>query len=595
MGLLKVRMFVEQEAFFSSPITQALLQRLKRILHLGATLLLLVGLRPLTTRDSDRVLRKVGRIARANEVSPGKRNYVFVTGYYFRNLHMIWDGLLALSLRARGEAVLGVSTGGFFQDECLYFGGNYLGVGRDREILRVRNLEYLWWRKVLRLPHLFIADYAGPGDSGVAVDLLDGLTTADALRKLQFKGVDVGKQAYLVTVNMLDQVDFDGRQDEYESMKTHCKNIVRYILAFERFFASNEITALVSNWPMYYKWSVPYALGRARGLDFFCYGVGDKKSSFHFAKNPTLYSMWDLENVDSAWERIHPEITEFSALRQDTLDFFDSATRSHTNAYVLNDRERVSANLDLPGKRSKVLVPLNVLADAAVLLGTPEGRSYREFLRGLGDLARNCRDIDFILKAHPDEKVMAVFSPGQRPSVETVLNELEVLGERNVYFINSSTSTRVSELLNQINFVLCFTSSVVYEASIRGVPCIQVGLSGTYDLPFTIKPQSFHEVPDILRGKSRLKAKPNFSELALKSFLLSYVYAQVDLGLTKGTDFGPVAEVVGDVTPLKILDNPILESLCRRIIARHRWFSELAPPPLPSGPVRITATGLRKG
>lgn len=586
---------MEQATFLSRPMAQALIQQLKRLLHLGATLLLWVGLRPLSTRKSDRVLRKVGRIARAHQVSPGKRNYVFVTGYYFRNLHMIWDGLLALSLRARGEAVLGVSTGAFFQDECLYFGGNYLGVGRDREILRVRNLEYLWWRKVLRLPHLFIVDYAELGDHSVAEDLLDGVNSVEALRKLSFKGVDVGKQAALVTLNMLDQIDFDGSQVEYESMITHCKNIVRYILAFERLLATNEISALISNWPVYYKWSVPYALGRSRGLDFFCYMIGDKVSSFRFAKNPTLYSMWDLENVDSAWERIHPEITEFSALRQDTLDFFDSPVRSAASAYVIDDVERVPANLDLSGKRLKVLVPLNVLADAQLLFGTPEGGSYRDFLRDLGDLARNCWDIDFILKAHPGEKVMADFSPGQRPSVETVLNELEVLGERNVYFINSSTSTRVSELLDQIDFVLCFTSTVVYEASIRSVPCIQVGLSGYCDLPFTIKPKSFREVPDILHGKSRLKVKPNFSELALKSFLLGYVYSQVDLGLTQGNGFGPVAEMVGDVTPLEILDNPILESLCHRIVARHRWFSDSAPPPLPSGPVRITATGLRKG
>lgn len=578
---------------YLSRITHSLIAYRRALLHWREMALLWLGLTHLSTPASDKVLREAGKICGAAPLQTEKKKYVFVTGYYFRNLHMIWDGILALGLRARGHSVLGVSAGAFFRDECLYFGGNYQGIGRHKEIRRVRALEYLWWRRILRLPHVFIGDFEEPEDNDIATTLVENLPTIEELKNLKFRSVDVGFQASLVTLNMFDQTEFEGRQDEYDAIVIHCKNIVRYILVFERFLGSTEISAVVSNWPYYYKWSVPYALGRSRNLDFFCYMIADKKDSFYFAKNPSLHSTWDLADVEAVWDQLHSAITDFSQLKRDALALFDSKSRSYRNAYVLRQVTKSRVNLNLESDRTTVLVPLNVLADAAVLLGTPEGLTYSEFLEYLGHLALECPEIDFVLKAHPDEKVMEQFSPGKRPSVETVLKGLRVLEKQNIYFLSSESSIRVSELLDEIDYVLCFTSSVIFEASIRGVPCIQVGFSGYYDLPFTLKPQSLREVPRILRGRSDMPLALDFPELALKSFLLGYVYGQVDLGLASGTDFGPSAEIVVGTTARDILDNPVLGSLCQRVLERRPWFSKSEPPP-PTGHLRITTTGLQE-
>lgn len=553
-----------------------------------------MGCAPITGFRQDRLLKTFAKSVAADNLAEDKKPIVFVTGYYFRNLHMVWDSLIAISLRRQGSNVLGLSTGSFFKEECLYFGGKYLGVGREKEISRTRLLEHLLWRRILRLPHYFIEDFAQPGDDVLAKSSLEGLTTIDSLRNFSFLGVPIGKEAAAITLNMADLSDFTGAAGELRSLKNHSSNVMRYVLALNRFFDRVEVSTVVSNWPFYYKWSVPYTVGRQRKIDFFCYWLSEKNGAFSIAKNPQPHSVWDLTDVEKMWSMLVPGVTNFDGLLSSTLAFFDRPERSDRYVQMRKGKRSeadFTANAEAgDNPKIRVLVPLNVQADAAVLFGAPGGGSYIDFLDRIAILADNCPDIDFIWKAHPGEVLAKKMGLGG-DSLETILRGRGLLGRKNVQFLPPNSSLRVSDLLPDVHFVLCYTSTVIFEASMAGVPCIQTGFSPYYDFDFTVKPKSFAEVQELILGRKPLGLEDNFSELAMKTYLLYYVYGQVDLGLYIGDDTGPPAKFKRGVTLKDLLQNPFLMEISRKMKENEPWFSEDSPPPA-SGGTRITSTGL---
>lgn len=511
------------------------------------------------SKEVDHLIRSA---ARAHTLQPNGKRVLFPTGYYFSARSMFLDALFAIHLRLQGFTVVGLSAGEFFENECPLF-EPYRRPERLRKNLMV---ERIVWRRLLGMELIDIGRFARKGDRQWALEVIASNQTVAQMAKIEVEGFAVGHEAALVTMNMANIPALTDDDETRLRLKNHLLNVLRYFRATARLFDKKQYDVLLSQFPFYYKWSIPHQIAESRSIPVYSYTPGEQEGTVIFAKSPKFF-----QGVDAKPEE---QITQGLSIAQANQSNSPSAM---FNAFIRSDK-RLGITVDTTNEwkkslrpenrtlqpiedvpqgvfKRRVFVPLNVHCDLVTLQGSPLFDNYLEFLAEIVRLRKRFEStLQFIVKAHPAEQLY-VGDARWRGCAE-LLTELGWPNAGDSVVIPHTSDVPADELWSQSDAVLTWTSTVALEAVANGLPVIQVGYSHLYEADFLLKPRSLRELDDLI---AHLASKKPLTSLLADGFAVAaaayglshYATAQMDIPFLRGTE----------ISRKPLLENTTLEEL----------------------------------
>ena len=512
----------------------------------------------------------------ANQAHKSKRNgkrVLLVTGYYFSRRSLLLDVVFAIHLKARGFEVVGLTPGSFFENECPLFEPYRRG-----EKLRINSaLEKYVWRRILRLRLVDIGKFAKKEDRKSAQKAVQDLRSISAFRDFAVEGIPVGEEGYLVAINLSSKPRLAGTPEEISRVRTHVTNALRYLYAVDRFFSAQHYAAIVSQYPFYYKWSIPSRLARKRGIPHYSYTPGDTEGTVIFGKNTAWFQGSDtpVSRVVNTSRNIDP-VSDLEATNA-FLEILESPGRlGHTRDGSNTWKNRINWVGDLsparidrawPERKKRVFVPLNVHCDLVTLQGSAFFGDYVDFLEHLVHIGHELTPhFEFLVKIHPAEELYQRI-PGWRGCKEILLD----LGwdERVGPLIPYTDDIPVKAYLAQSDVVLSWSSTVNLEAVAMGLPVVQLGYSHVYEADFIHKPSSLQELGPLLSDLVRSvnhndSGRTNERTNGARYGLMHYRHIQTRVGFLEGTEISQ-HPLRASTTRRELAFNPVYEEVVEKI------------------------------
>lgn len=496
------------------------------------------------SKEVDHLIRSA---ARAPTLQPNAKRVLFPTGYYFSARSMFLDALFAIHLRLRGFTVVGLSAGEFFENECPLF-EPYRRPERLRKNLMV---ERIVWRRLLGMEFIDIGRFARKGDGRWALEVIASNETVAQMTKIEVEGFAVGHEAALVTMNMANLPALTDDDETRLRLKNHLLNVLRYFRATTRLFDDTQYDVLLSQFPFYYKWSIPYQVAESRSIPVYSYTPGEQEGTVMFAKSPKFF-----QGVDAKPEEQIAQGLSIAQANQSNSPsaMFDAFIKSDKRLGISIDSSNEWKKSLRPESRTlqpietvpqellkrRIFVPLNVHCDLVTLQGSPLFDNYLEFLAEIVRLSKRFEStLQFIVKAHPAERLY-VGDPSWRGCAE-LLTELGWPDAGDSAVIPHTSDVPADELWSRSDAVLTWTSTVALEAAAIGLPVIQVGYSHLYEADFLLKPRNLGELDDLM---THLASKKPLTSLLASDFVVSaaayglshYACSQMDIPFLRGTE-----------------------------------------------------------
>lgn len=526
------------------------------------------------------LLRELRELANSAMVKEKKPILLF-SGYYFSPAHILIDSVLALSLRIRGNPVVGIIGSNFFRRECVYFGGRY-GAWRRLQVWRTTRVERLVWKRIIRQPFLEISDFSADSDLLLAGSAFNDVRTIWELAAIRWKDLSVGRYALNAVANLTDTNEPSDSRANRASMRYHIINMIRYASACERILACTDPDIIVMNSPFYYRWGIPFDMSRSSGIHVYTYMLSTRRDSVFFSRDErTLQKIDGATSLEQFWHSIQPKDSEVAV----AIEAFASGQGAYTAEFGLtapSGQHSCTQRLSVPrDERYEILIPLNVPSDAACLQGSPFFSSLNDFIASTVDFARLHPDMDFTFKVHPAEKYYGERLAGH--STHDLLRKCGADQLPNVRILSSKDDTSISELLAKCRVVCLYTSTVALEAAVQGIPVIQCGFSGVSELDFIYTPTTHAEFYRLLEQKARFGVD-SAESLRIKTQARRYVYvyerhAQVRFEFMELSDLLGRGRFKFGSSAQDVLASPQLSYLIDRMELRAPIFADGNGPP----------------
>lgn len=504
----------------------------------------------------------ISSAARVKPCESNSKRVLLPTGYYFSHRSMFLDALFALYLRLQGFSVVGLSAGVFFETECPLFAPYRRAERQEKN----RMVERILWRRLLRMELIEISHFERAEDRDWAVEIVSANESVSELMKVEVDGFALGHEAKLVTINMTNVPALADDEGSRQRLRIHLLNVLRYYRATVRLFDEAKYDVVLSQFPFYYKWSIPHQIAEKRSIPTYSYTPGEQEGTVIFAKSPKFFQGVDAKPEEQISQgraiaqanSSNSASAIFKAFIHSDRRLGISVDRSNEWKQVLRPAQRFAWPIeDIPQGLSKprVFIPLNVHCDLVTLQGSPLFENYLEFLAQIVRLRERFETgLQFIVKAHPAERLY-VDDVGWRGCAE-LLTELGWREAGESVVIPYSSDVPADELWKQCDAVLTWTSTVALEAAANGLPVIQVGYSHLYEADFLLKPRNLAELYDLLALLASKKPLTSllagdFADTAAAYGLSHYAFSQMDIPFLRGTE----------ISRNPMLENTTLEDL----------------------------------
>jgi hypothetical protein len=493
---------------------------------------------------------------------------LFIPSYYFGPLTLIIDLLLIAHLKKQGMRIIVVSPTRLFKGHDPLFGGNYGGFRRAK-VFRHHLIER---RLATRSGCEFISLRTNRTIER-KIEELDPLSFVE-LKKFRYRGFPFGEEAWKTFLNLRDsQVK---KVDEHLKLEIHAHlaNQIRYLESFHSFLENENVKTLVSNSPFYYRWSIPHFLLDSKGIRTFSYILAEKINSiFVTSKHEPILSL-DSDEVEKILDEFAETLEEpYEVLRSRYFELRSGVGYSNLSISKLSSEESsgILQYINQERWKKRVLVPCNVAFDAAVLHGSDAFHSYDEFLQFCLETSKDFTETLFIFKIHPAERI---FKRSITSSLDIIKSNINSLNE-NILIVGSDVKMFAPEIIEKIDLLVAYTSSMAVEASALGKTVVTCSYSHYGSLahmrPIKYKKDLYKKIEQV--NKNELKAQSVNSRISTLYALFHFSVAQIDLDLFSNPNPDLNAQILPSVDSSIILEHKVLQGLISKVINRDRIHS----------------------
>ncbi len=432
---------------------------------------------------------------------------------------------------------------------------------------------------------LFLSGFRKDEDDKLAEEISAEINFQN-YNKMSYKGYHLGIEAAKAVANLNDAPMLENKSEVIQQLKTHVKNIVKLINAYERIFDVVKPDVVFSNIPFYYRWGAAFHVARERKIPFYGIGIGERENSCYFVYNSDkLYDFsegWDSfkrKNLDSDTEKfINKTIFERSQGKHYSLPHF-----KQSNQVTEEYRKLLSwINKD----KSLVFFPVNVPSDATILENSYVFDNLYEMVVKIIQYFNNHPDYQLIIKAHPaEEQFYSISSPMQKYCLRNVLSNLSEKLSNNIFFIDYNSSVTSFDIYPLIKLGIMYTSSAAIEMTWTGKPSITVSESHYTGKGFTYEPKTGEEfyrlIEKILSGGEPESVIRERIELSKKYFLYYFFHGLIKFNLFQGNDYNsiPTKLLFDDFNKILPGNNVHLDYICSSIIDKLPIYGENRWPP----------------
>ncbi|MDR1236335.1 MAG: hypothetical protein LBJ96_04995 [Holosporaceae bacterium] len=524
----------------------------------------------------DDILKKTGKIARKTleKVSPAERKkIIYFIGYHHSKFASLIDVVHMLALQLRGAEIIVVRSSYFFQQEDIIFGGAY---NKDRFELQYKLYtdEGKIFSYILQTQVIEIGAFLSSSDLKFAEDFANNCNY-EGWESITYDGFSVGEMAYHAICNTNNVNIPDNSTETVRQFKAHLRNCVALSIASQKLLTTIQADTVVSNVPFYYLWRIPFLRSQMLNIPFYSYMLSERPNSFFWTNNSEKFC-----DSSKNWQSFKKSYT----ISEDILHVLNK--KIHDKLYGKNVSEkRINEIRELVKGRSAVLLPCNILSDAAVF---QEKRSFDSCLEMIQSVIKWFSDNPqyfCILKAHPAEKLMIEF--GMDTSfilLGSVLKKCDIELPENICFVDYNEDVTVASLFGLVKGVIAYTSSVCMDAGFVGLPSVSVLESHYSVADFSRNPSSREDFFRLLENmlKNEINDRESIIEETRKYFLLYYCIGSIDYNLIRGNDVNSVPfdilfDSVDQLLPGK---SEALDYVCDAILNNRSIFGVDRRPPI---------------
>ena len=540
---------------------------------------------PLFGIDIDTTLLSLGKEARRRlEAYPfhERKKILYLPSFYISNNHALSDATNILALQLRGAEVVPVLSGFFYQKEDIIFGGFY---NSDRF-----NNQYSYAQKENRLLASFLmtepislTPYLS-GEDNVRAEALAQELSFDAV-DMEYRGIKIGKLAESAVINMSMTSEFEHTEESLRQFRCHISNIVRLIEAYEQIIDTVRPDAIVTNFHFYYKWAVPHAIAKEKGIPIYSFiESGDRPNAFAWSSESV--QMYD---ASLCWDSYYKsEIYEqYSDVIEQSIKKRKKGKISHWNYINPSGMSSPEVNeiVNRINRRTAILFAVNVLVDASALYPGKPFSSCFGMVKEVIEYFRKHPEYFCILKAHPGEKLFPRNSLSDWRLVDA-LRSADIELPENVVFIDSDTKINSNDLYDFVNGLIAYTSSASYEIALTGKKSLNALVSHYTKMGFCTVPETkeafFIKLTEILSQTVEESVSDEISKLGRAFYFLFHFIVQTDLKLFDGDQLNlfPLRLLYDKIDALLPGKNEALDYICDSILTGKPIFGENRWPPV---------------
>ncbi len=538
-------------------------------------------------KKTDALLFRLGREARKKlEMVPlnQRKKILYFLGYHHAKFLALNDATTILALQLRGAEVVPVLSGMFYQNEDVIFGGVFNQDRLNRQ-LDYAHAEAALTSALLCANPVSVSAFESP-EAELQAEALMAVSTFESRMLLSYRGMAVGEMAEKLVCNMNNCPAMLNIEEHLRQYKWHVYNIVRLIGALSSLIDVVSPHAIVSNFPFYYRWRVPFEVAKSKCIPFYSYVLGERKNTLAWAMGSAkifdVSPCWDSYSRSDTYSR-------YSSVVEDGINDRIQGNISHIPfAPKKNDSDtKVLQIVSAIEGRPAVLFPVNVLVDAAVLIPTKAFSSCMCMVAAVVEYFREHPKYVCLLKAHPAESIwknMGVDVLSMH--LKQVLSDSGIPLPDNVIFIDYDENVSSFSLYPLVQGLIAYSSSTCMEMSWFGKQVITAHDAHYTCADFAKVPQSSHDffrmLDGILTQSSGECGDAEIRRLGKSYYLLHHYICQMDNGLVEGNDLETVPPKLryNSIDSLMPGRNEALDFVCESILTGAPIYGENRWPPV---------------
>ncbi len=506
---------------------------------------------------------------------------LYIPTFYHTIFPRIIDIYIAMALLIRGVKLVPVITEDFYDRECVIWGGIYNE--HRKENLKIYDLvEKKIWQKLLKTKPIYLKKNRSKKDMVRANEFINNENILNNPEFL-YKNYSIYQNSINAVRNMNSIPLFENKTELIEQHKIHSKNIINLLDSYDRIFKQIKPDSVFSNFPFYYKWSVPYQVAQNYNIPFYSSLLAERKNSFFFSLNETT-----IFGSSAAWD-------SFKKMEIDikTEQFIETVISKRSNGDVAhcspypkpncNTEEYQTFLNSIDSNKPLVFFPANISFDAAVFQGSDVFTSLIDMLQKVVEFFNNNSQYQLIIKAHPGEQIF----PENTYKLKTILKNLNIKLNNNIIFIDSDSKISTFDLIPLINLGIVYTSTTAMEMAWSNKPVISSALCHYNKKGFTYDPENLEEffqiLNEILLNGEDEEIKNKRVELSKKYYLFYYYYSLIDFKAFQGDEcsmFTTARFLFKNYEDLLPGKNKALDYICDAIINKKPIYGENRWPPL---------------
>jgi hypothetical protein len=326
-----------------------------------------------------------------------------------------------------------------------------------------------------------------------------------------FNGLPLGVLTKRSVLYYLTQGLFFNNQLELESYKRYLKSSAMFALIFEKELSQNtRIKYIVLNNGQLSFDLIASEMAKKKGIDYITQETFEAPNSWLYKKNGIAIEL----NWEKEWRSFNERTTLTPHQKQKVVDFMENRQVGKNMIITMNDPNTPKI---LDNKKERyVALFTNFTWDTTVLDRNSIFTSMNEWLNETIDFwIKNVEGIKLIVRAHPAE--VKLTSPSAQYIRDIIKDRIP---NEKIVFFDSTDKVNSYEIINNIDYGVCYSSSIGLEIAFTNKASIVAGLPYYRNKKGVESPQNRSEYFELLRKLN--KDPENYQKHSDE--LLKYLY-----------------------------------------------------------------------
>lgn len=339
---------------------------------------------------------------------------------------------------------------------------------------------------------------------------VEKLTNIENCQKYTIENsIPIGNLAYKSVLRFFHKGELNNTQHEVDIYKEYIKSTIKTYYIFNLYLSTHPIhTVVLWNGTSFFDSTISF-ICKTKKIPYMTQESFIGSNSWIFKKNDVAIYL----NYFNEWKRKASHLPLTPEEKGKVLTLFNQFKTGETNFVQFNDSQK---GLNLDEKYEYVALFPNLNFDSYVLGRDPIFKSNDQWIIDtINYWNANVEGIKLIIRAHPAEIKLVTATTNFASEIVTPLLTDKII------FIDSPDDINSYEILKQVKYTLCYSSTIGVEALLNGIPTVVAGES--FYKHFALVPKNKEDYFNIISALNGSTPKVDIDHDELLNFL-HYLY-----------------------------------------------------------------------